>query len=195
MTAVWTATGAMWQASEGPNWGLILGLIGGGGVVGLLHLIFRVGAWKGEQSVKVGQLETDADKERTRIRQILDEIRGDIKAIFRRLGRAEALGTSPLRLTDYGRELLSGIGGEPWAVQLATELRDQVEGMEAYEIQEFAFAFVQNDLKPSEEQRAAMRRTAYEKAAQMEQIQRVLAIELRDRLLGYAGLEAPESPS
>ena len=62
----------------------------------------------------------------------------------------------------------------------------------AYEIQEFSFDYVENELTPSEDERKAMRRTAYEQGARMEQIRRVLAIELRDKLLERAGLEAPD---
>ena len=139
----------------------------------------------------------DADREtfqkaitedRKRFRTILD----DIKKIFHRLGQVETTFQSPLRLTDYGRELLAGIGGEPWATRLATTLRRKVEGMEAYEIHEFCFEYVANDLDPSDDEQVAMRRTAYEKGAEMEQIQRVLAIELRDRLLTMTNQEAVE---
>ena len=76
------------------------------------------------------------------------------------------------------------------AMILDYSLRDQIENMDEYEIQEFAFQYVENDLEPSGDRLAAMRRTAYEKAAAMKQIRRVLAIELRDRLLGVRGAQS-----
>ena len=184
------------------------------GVPAAILLLIGLGVWVGGVIERIKNIKetadadrktfketADADREtfqkaitedRKRFRTILDEIRGDIKKIFHRLGQAETTFQSPLRLTDYGRELLAGIGGEPWAARLATTLRRKVEGMEAYEIHEFCFEYVANDLDPSDDEQVAMRRTAYEKGAEMEQIQRVLAIELRDRLLTMTNHEAVE---
>ena len=184
------------------------------GIPAAILALIGAGVWAGRVIERLGNLKeaADADRkafqktadddrksfqevatdDRKRIRQVLDEIRGDIKKIFLRLGRAEATGGSPLRLTDYGRELLAGINGKGWAIRLASALEERVGGMEAYEIQDFCFAYVEDDLDPSEEEQAVMRRTAYEKAARMKQVRRVLAIELRDRLLELSGLETPE---
>ncbi len=179
------------------------GWLGPVGIPAAIALLVGVGIWVGKVMERLGNIKetADADREtfqkaitedRTRVRTILDEIRGDIKKMFHSLGQAEAVPQSPLRLTDYGRELLAGIGGEPWAARLATALKDGVQGMEAYEIQEFCFDYVENKLEPSDDEQAAMRRTAYEKGARMAQVQRVLALELRDRLLRMTGQEAPE---
>lgn len=64
--------------------------------------------------------------------------------------------------------------------------------MEAYEIQEFSFAYVENRLTPSEREMKAMQRTAYEQGVRMKQIRRVLAIELRDKLLARMDWQAPD---
>ena len=184
------------------------------GIPTAIVALITAGVWAGKVIERLGNLKGTADadrkvfqktadddrksfqeaatEDRKRIRQVLDEIRDDIKRIFLRIGRTEATGGSPLRLTDYGRELLTGIDGKGWAIRLATTLEERVVGMEAYEIQDFCYGYVANDLNPSEEEQAAMRRTAYEKAARMEQVRRVLAIELRDRLLELSGQEAPE---
>ena len=132
------------------------------------------------------------DSERKSFKEFMQEVRDDIKTILSRLPPAEATRTSPLRLTDFGRALSAGIAGPEWADRIADMVADQVVGMEAYEIQEFSFGYVENDLSPTEEERRAMRRTAYEQGARIEQVRRVLAIELRDKLLTRASLEPPD---
>lgn len=139
------------------------------------------GEWKGK-----------VDSERRSFKEFMQEVRNDIKTILSRLPAPEATGASPLRLTAFGKELSDGISGVQWAARIADAVADQVVGMEAYEIQEFSFAYVKNDLNPSEAEQRAIRRTAYEQSARIEQIHRVLAIELRDKLLARASLKAPD---
>ena len=160
-------------------------------VLALIFLAFRVGKWVEAVNKDRKTLLDAADKDRKRFREIVAEIREDIKKIFRRLPVQEITGASPLRLTDFGRALSDGIAGAEWATRIADAVAPQITGMEAYDIQEFSFAYVENDLAPSDDERKAMRRTAYEQGARMEQIRRVLAIELRDKLLELAGLGAP----
>ena len=125
------------------------------------------------------------------LRDFMREVRDDIKAILSRLPLPEATKTSPLRLTDFGKTLSDGIAGAEWANRIADEVASQVAGMEPYEIHEFSFAYVEDDLNPSDSEEKAMRRTAYEQGARMKQILRVLAIELRDKLLARVSLEPP----
>ena len=106
-----------------------------------------------------------SDADRLRIREIVSEIREDIKKIFRRLPRQPIESQSPLRLTDYGRALSEGIAGAKWASRIADTIGDQVEGMEAFEIQEFSFAYVEEKLKPSEDERASAWKSSSERAS------------------------------
>ena len=136
-----------------------------------------------------------AAEDRKRFREILDEIREDIKKIFRRLPPVEATGSSPLRLTDLGHAISTDVGGVAWAIRTAPDLEDQVEGMEAFEIQRFCFDHIAEADKFDDAMRRAILKSAYERGVREEQVLRVLAIELRDKLLALAGLEAPEQPS
>lgn len=179
-----------------PTWIAILigaGVTLAGVVVTLMTLGLKLLEKRDERAEWRGKVDADRDSFKefmVEIRATIEKIHGDIKNIFIRLGPAEAAGVSPLQLTHYGRELLTGIDGASWAVQLAGELKKRIEGLDAYQIRGFCFKYVETELQPSDEQRTAMRRTAYQKAARMEQVHRVLAIELRDRLLDSAGLEA-----
>ena len=95
--------------------------------------------------------------------------------------------TSPLSLTDKGRKMLAEIDGENWAQELAAKQVDKVRDMDEYQVQEFCFNFAKKDLELTEEQKAKIRKCAYENACNREETLEVLAIELRDLLLEKIG--------
>ena len=65
-----------------------------GGVVAVIGLVFAVGIWKGK-----------VDSDRTNFKDFMKEVRDDIKTILSRLQTPEATRSSPLRLTDFGKDL------------------------------------------------------------------------------------------
>ena len=73
-------------------------------------------------------------------------------------------------------------------------LFDQVQGKDAYEVQNFCLEYVESaDLDSVAEQRA-IHKAAGQPGLGANDIRCVLAIVLRDKLLQEAGLEAPEAP-
>ena len=143
---------------------------------------------RNEWSTCVGIRTTE---DRKRFREVLDEIREDIKKIFRRLPPVEAAGSSPLRLTDLGHAISKDVGGVAWAIRTAPDLEDQVDGMEAFEIQRFCFDHAADSDTFDDAMKRAIQKSVYERGVREEQVVRVLAIELRDKLLEITGQGAP----
>lgn len=131
-----------------------------------------------------------AAEDRKRFRVVLDEIREDIKKIFRRLPPVEAADANPLKLTDLGHAISKDVEGVAWAIRTAPDLEGQVDGLEAFEIQRFCFDYAAESGTFDDAMTRAIQKSAYERGVREEQVVRVLAIELRDKLLELAGLEA-----
>ena len=71
-----------------------------------------------------------------------------------------------------------------WASQEAARFREYMPGKSAYDIQEFCFDYVRNEFKPDAEQQAAIKECALENGIDTQSVLDVLAVELRDALLG-----------
>ncbi len=72
-----------------------------------------------------------------------------------------------------------------------SQLKIRTEGWEAYEIQDFCFKYVSDEMERSDAEERAVKKSAYEHGIRDNQVWRVLAIELRDKLLTLTGQEAP----
>ena len=119
------------------------------------------------------------------------EIREKIDKIFERLPRKVAAGDSPIRLTDLGRAVSGQLNVGAWADRHAVQWKSDFDGKQAYEIQEFCFSHVDGEDVFSDVELRAIKQNAYENGLDEEQVRRVYAIELRDRLLALNGLDAP----
>ena len=109
-------------------------------------------------------------------------------------GHAVIRAESPLRLTEFRKSISEEIAARGWADKMSQILRDKVEHKNAYEIQLFCFDYVETNAEYSEEEQHAIHDSAYERGIEASDVRRVLAIELRDRLLEYVSLDAPEEP-
>ena len=135
-------------------------------------LIFGAGKW-------VGAVNSD----RTSFNEFMKEIRDDVKKILDRLPSQAVSSGSPLQLTELGRTISARIGGLSIAEELAAKMREQAGGKQAYEIQEICFDYVLKRYEPPEEQEALIKECAYENGIDLEQVMKVIAVELRDFLL------------
>lgn len=138
----------------------------------LAGAIFGAGKW-------VGAVNSD----RASFKEFMAEVRDDIKEILQRLPARTVTGGSPLRLTDLGRKISEHLGAAAIARDLADEFRDRVAGKPEHEIQETCFDFIENRYVPAKDVDALIRASAYENGIEREQVLRVIAIEMRDRLL------------
>ena len=136
----------------------------------------------GSALVAAGKWIGGMDEFRRDVRDTLKTIEENIKDIFHLL-QPEAIGGSPLRLTDFGRSISEDVGGSAWASETASRLLGQLRDKEAFEVHEYASEYVQDDSHFTEEFLRKMRECAYNRAAKPEQVRNVLSIELRDALL------------
>lgn len=127
----------------------------------------------------------------TRLTDALREFMRDVKTALVRAPSPVDRSESPIRLTDLGQAISTELNASDWADRTAAVVSVEVEGNEPYEIQDFCFRYVATHEYPNDEQRE-IRRAAYQHGLPVEQVLRVLAIELRDKLLTIADLEAPE---
>ena len=156
-------------------------LAGAAAVVGIAAMLVKIGAWKGRM-----------DEHRDTASSFMEEIRADIKRILGRLSPALE-GSSPIRLTDLGRRVSEKLELSSWASQEAARFREYTAGKSAYDIQEFCFDYVRNEFKPDTDQEAAIKECAFQNGIDTQSVLDVLAVELRDVLLGDK--EPPEHRS
>ena len=161
-------------------------VIAAGAIVGGL---VKAGMWIGSVNTdrkNFGKsIENDRKDFRTSISNLADEIRADIKEILSRLPRAPIAAGSPLRLTDFGKQIADQIKAEEWSEQLCAsgKLRTEVEGRSPYEIQEFSLELAQSKLEYTDTELDLLRQCAFDNGIEVEAVKRVLGIVLRDRLL------------
>ena len=121
------------------DWGTIAGIAVG--AIALGTVLFVTGQWVG-----------GVNEHRNTVKDILAEMREDIKNILKRIPPSTVASESPLHLTDFGQDISEQLDARAWAQRTATELRDEVEGKQDFEVQEFCFTHVGEQFKPVEEQ-------------------------------------------
>ncbi len=140
--------------------------------------------WKGRVDTLLERIGGDLE----RIGKELAELR---QIVFTRFGIPLVFSKNPLQLTEHGKTVSEEITARAWVERVAGALNEEVEGKDAYEIQDFCFKYVENTDQYNDEERQAIRDTAYKRGIKAEDVLQVLAIELRDKLLKYTGLETP----
>ena len=156
-----------------PVWIIVaLSLIGG---------VFAIGQW-------VGRVNAD----RSEFKKVVETIHNNVVEILARLsGTAPVASGSPLRLNDLGCRVAEQLGALALARDIAGPLQPQATGKPPYDIQLLSFDFVRDKYEPPEEVESKIRQCAYEHGMSRGQVLDVLAILVRDELLGD---QAPEEP-
>ena len=148
-------------------------------VIAIVTLLVKGGMWIGSVNARLDNTQSRLDT----IEALIQEIRRDLRTLFRRLPTSTTTEDSPLRLTDLGKTISEDIGAVPWAIELATELRPQVAGRRPDEIHEFCFEYVYHQFHPDKDLDRAIGMAACENGIDRTEVLDVLAVELRDRLL------------
>ena len=141
-------------------------------LLALCAALLLVGAW-------VGRMEAF----RKDTKDLLKEIRDDVKNIFRSLPSPAIEKSSPLRLTEFGEKLSNALDAKDWAKRTAPSVVSQVKRKHPYAVQDFAFDYVRVQFKPDDTQLEMLQTCAYENGTTMKTVLDVLAIELRNALL------------
>ena len=139
--------------------------------------------------IKFSRWTAVVDADRNQFREFMREIRDDIKEIFKRLpGEPVEKVTSPISLTDYGDKLSQLINASEIADIQITKVTKAVENFNAYQIQEYCFSFSKGDLLNELKENHAdlydkIHEVAFEEGIEVEKLTRVIALELRDKIL------------
>ena len=118
------------------------------------------------------------------VKEDIREVRGDIKTILTKLSVHQTVRSgSPLQLTELGTQISQEIDAGSIARRLSFDLESRVEGLPAYDIQEFCVDFVNYVWKPDPDDDRAIKDAAYHHGLMKKQVLDVVAVELRDILL------------
>ncbi len=161
------------------DWGNPLIYVIGGSAV--IAAIWKLGQWKGGM-----------DRFGSSLEDTLKTIQSDIKKIFERLPPPVTSTQSPVKLTDFGRSISNDLDAGKWAEEKAAGLIDGVRNKQPYEIQEFCFKFANDEEYDPTMVSKIQTSSAYNHGIDIDQIKRVLAIELRDVFLRVLDLEPPK---
>ena len=136
---------------------------------------------------KAGKRAGSVASDRKGFREIIQEVRADIQEILGRLPPSSIARGSPRPLTDLGRSISERLAAREWAEKTASAMADRARGKQPYEIQELCFDYIKEEFNPAAELEARIGRCAYENGIDRDEVLKVLAIELRDVLMGTAG--------
>ena len=138
--------------------------------------------WLARWSGKLDGWVKEIDGFKADTKDALNRIHDDIKKILASQPRNVLAGTSPVRLTDLGKEVSKSVTAAVWAEKEASKLAGDLQGKTAYEVQEYCFGYMKEcELAPDDDR--AAKECAFEHGIKLEQVLDVFAIELRDRLL------------
>ena len=134
---------------------------------------FKFGGWAGR-----------VDSDRTAFRDFMKEMREKIDKILERLPPPPAVASgSPVTLTERGRTISDALNAKTWASGQANKLLDTMRGKPEYEIHDLCVEHVQREYEEDNALHEEIRSGAYEHGIEVEQVQKVFAVELRDELL------------
>ena len=150
-------------------------LIFAGSVLGAAAVLVGIGVWVGG----VNEFKKGVTKLLDEIRQDIKDLRQDIQRLFRStVGTTEA--GSPRRLTELGETVAADIEAKQWALSTATLMLEQgFNQREPFELEELAREHVRQERPLGE----PVRRAAYENGIDVEQVDAVLVVCLRDALI------------
>ncbi len=162
--------------------------------IAVIALLWQGARWTqrmeaGQQTLREGlkDLEERIEKEsktlREEVRNQQAETRRTLDTLLLRMGGTErtATGSSPLKLTEFGKRIEAGLIPGEWVVATAGRLRPETDGLEPFEIDALCDEYVRNRL--DKEWRRRVARAAYEFGSDDRAVGDVLRILLRDALL------------
>ncbi|MDE0098002.1 MAG: hypothetical protein OXN16_15065 [Gammaproteobacteria bacterium] len=140
------------------------------------HLAFTVVLVTG--GIWIGKVNAD----RSSFREFMKEIRDKIDEIRALLTDNPITRGSPLRLNDIGEKISQQTSASEWARDQIVALHEKTAGLDALQIQEFAFSYAR-DFDYPEEMLSKLRTTAFDTGMSLDKVKQVLGLELRDVLL------------
>lgn len=145
----------------------------------LIGILWRFAYWKGT----VDEHRKAVDGSLGSIKAILDEIRDDIKKIFRALPAKSVEAGSPLRLTDFGEQIAQHLNAYEWASKHAPTLLHLLSNMQDFEIDAFSDNHVRSEILPSSAWKPKIAACTYHLGTNENEVANVLRVVLREELL------------
>lgn len=168
--------GAVALQSTIPVWGW-------GGIVtaaiAIAAALLGIGNW-------YGSVNSDRTAFKTFMSEIKDDIgaiRNNIKLIFERLPHPFVRSSSPVTLTESGKEVSASLGVKAWAEEQAPRLKNEVEGKEEFEIFAKCAEHAQEQYEKDEALRRKVDGGAYQRGSEAKEILKIYTVELRDAVL------------
>ncbi len=147
-------------------------------VLAVLGVLYKFAHWQGT-----------VDTDLTTLKKFMEEIREDIKRIFNRLPPPSPVASdSPMRLTDFGKNIAQKFGAFEWAEKLAPTLVGEA-GKEPFEVYDFSEKYVSRHWE--EKWWRKVMECAYEAGTGSENVLAVMSVVLRDELLKLLEEEPP----
>ena len=146
----------------------------------------------------------EVNNDRKSLKKAIKEIRRDVKKILSHLNLGTVVdNSSPLQLTEMGKEISQELNAKQWAEKVAPSLTAELADRSEYEIQEECFDYVRNmplketrsavsihacDPHASDIQASMLFRSAFHHGIDVDAVKDVLAIELRDKVFDLLGI-------
>ena len=137
--------------------------------------LITIGKWIGAVNSKQG----DFEKFMISVGDNIKVIQEDIKKLLSWQTSKTITAESPLKLTALGKKISESIDAAGLADSLASHLRAEAEGKQAYDIQELVFSFVRDEYHPSEQIESKIKQCAYDCGLARDEVLDVIALELR----------------
>lgn len=137
----------------------------------LLGSVYAFGRWQG-----------GVNSDLAKFNEFMGYVRGRIDDIFDRLPNPLTGSTSPLSLTDLGKQISNEIGAAQWAARNLADAKQGTKGKTPCEVQQYCFDLAKLENLSGEEKRK-VEDAAFKQGLTVSQILDVLGIELRDLLL------------
>lgn len=155
-------------------------------VITLGTIMWKIGKWSSSTDTRLDKLEESVERLE---KSILASLKDLLKPIVSSLYKEVAVSKSPVGLTDYGEKLSLQVNAAEFVRKHAANVETR-DDMNAYQIQEACFAYVDNDFleKVSPEERDQLENIAFDEGIEVGKILKVIGIELRDVKLDEMGL-------
>ena len=178
-------------------------------VIAIIGLIWQGGRWTGRienglkslgerMGAELTRLEARID---TGLKTLRDEMRHEHAETRRTLdtlllrvggGTPSTAGSSPRKLTEFGKKIEAMIEPAEWVAATTERLRPETDGLEPFEIDALCQRHVGSSLDTERQRRVA--RTAYELGTDNRAVEDVLRVLLRDALLATASHPRAQPP-
>ncbi len=155
----------------------IIGLL-----VGIVVRLVKVGIWIGSANTNIEALREGLES----VQKELESVPEDIKQVFVRLPPPKtADASSPLQLTDYGKEISAHVGAKGWAESNVENLIGQTRDKQEFEIFDICSKHVAMLFSEDQEFNRKVKAAAYEYGygSDTEQVLMAYRVELRDHIL------------